>query len=59
MSKVQGEDMIDRVFNNRLQMVGAKSYLDIRQRMDREKFYRELFHMCEQWESMSKMEDKD
>jgi recombination protein RecT len=52
MRKVQDNEMIERVFANRLNMFGAKKYLDIRQRLDREKFYRELLFMCEQWESM-------
>lgn len=57
MRKVQGEEMIERVVTNRLKMFQANSYLDIRQRLDREKFYRELVHMCEQWESLPKAHD--
>jgi recombination protein RecT len=57
MRKIQTDELIERVFNNRLAMFGAKRYLDIRQRLDREKFYRELVQMCEQWESMPKTDD--
>ena len=57
MRKTQDEELVERVFNNRLAMFGAKRYLDIRQRLDREKFYRELVYMCEQWESLPKADD--
>lgn len=56
MAKVQSGDMIERVMNNRLGMFKAKSITEIRTRLDREKFYRELVHMCEQWESMPRVE---
>jgi len=57
MGKVQGDDLINRVVENRLKMFGARNILEIRQRLDREKFYRELSQMCEQWESMSQTEN--
>jgi hypothetical protein len=57
MRKVQTEELIERVVSNRLKMFQANSYLDIRQRLDREKFYRELVQMCEQWESLPKSHD--
>jgi len=56
MAKVQSGDMIERVMKNRLGMFKAKEITEIRTRLDREKFYRELSHMCEQWESMPKVE---
>lgn len=56
MAKVQTGDMIERVMKNRLGMFKAKEITEIRTRLDREKFYRELSHMCEQWESMPKVE---
>jgi len=52
MLKYQDQDLVDRVINNRLKLVGARDVLEIRTRLDREKFYRECFQMCEQWASL-------
>jgi len=55
MRKVQDEADIQKLINNRLGIFGAEKPLEIRARSEREKFYRELKQMCEQWESYSKL----
>lgn len=54
----QDAELVQRVINNRLKMVGARDVLEIRTRLDREKFYRECHQMCEQWESLPKPKDE-
>lgn len=55
MRKVATGEQIGKLMSNRLGVFGAEKPLEIRSRSEREKFYKELRDMCEQWESMPNM----
>jgi len=59
MRKVQNEGLIEQVINRSLGIFGAEKPIEIRSRTEREKFYRELRQMCEQWESLSRLPTDD
>jgi recombination protein RecT len=59
MLKVQDQNAIDKLINNRLGMFGAEKPAEIRSREERVKFYTELKQMCEQWESYAKPAMRD
>jgi len=42
--------LIRSTIMNRLGVYGAEKPIEIRSRLDREKFMRDLFQMCELWE---------
>jgi len=55
MRKVATGEQISRLIANRCGVFGAEKPIEIRSRSEREKFYKELKDMCEQWESMPNM----
>jgi len=59
MRKVATDEDIDKLWFNRLGIFGAEKPHEIRIRSEREKFYRELVQMCEQWESLNRKVDND
>ena len=59
MLKVQDNDAIERLINNRLGIFGAEKPIEIRARDERKKFYRELKDMCEQWEAYARLPPTD
>ena len=52
MRKVQNEELVERFIARTAGSYGAEKVLEIRSRLDREKFWRDLVQMCEQWESL-------
>jgi len=58
MLKVQGEDLVNTFIARTCGVYGGERPTEIRSRMDREKFWRDLSQMCEQWESMAGQMDR-
>ena len=51
MLKVKDKELIESFMDRTCRSYGQDRPLNIRSRLDREKFYRDLRQMCEQWES--------